>query len=131
MAFTDAERARLLHHLGYPHFKDYGLARGWGHPSAGPASDYVFGALDRVSPEGEQAVRTVLAELECVEREYGKLRSKAAVTKAADVSFDVTAARRMLTADHRRLVQQLSADLGAPINPHSRFAGGPRVRNMP
>jgi hypothetical protein len=127
MAFTDEDKARILHYLGYPHFSNIGLARGFGHPSAGPASDLVYDAFSRLSDQGEQRVRKDLNEIDCLEIEIAKLRGKAAITRTSDISFDMPGARRMLMAELGRLIKQLSLDLGAPPNPYSRYGAGPRV----
>jgi hypothetical protein len=131
VAFSDEEKAKILSALGYPSFDKYGVARGFGHPSAGPYSDLAYGAFDRLSAHGEHQVREDLSEIDCIERELKRLRGKAAISRTSDVTFDVPAARKMLMQDLRRFTKKLADDLGAPISPDSPYSAGPRVRNMP
>lgn len=128
--FTEEEKSRILHALGYPKFSDVGAALGFAHPSANAASDMVYDAFRRLDPHGEQRVREDLAEIECIHCELRKLRPKASITGASETKFDPKAARLMLLGDLRRATETLALDLGAPINPLSP-TGGQRVVNVP
>lgn len=128
MAFTEEEQSKILQYLGYP--KQTGLvsSQSDGYRLTSPSLDYVYAAILRLSPEGEQRVREDLRELACVDAELGKLWSKAAIEGTGDIKFNVRSGRAMLLGERRRLVTKLADDLGAPPNPLSH-ANRPRVTN--
>lgn len=126
--FTEEERSLILHYLGYPKESTQIAAGSLGYRLVNNSLQYLESTFYRLAPEGVQRVREGLRELRCIDEELKKLRSRAAVKNTGDVELDVPGGRRMLLAERRRYVQQLSTDLAAPVNPYAQGAG-PRVTN--
>lgn len=126
--FTEDERSLILHYLGYPKEGLEIAAGSLGYRMVNTSLQYLETTFYRLAPEGVERVREGLRELKCIDEQLAKLRSRAGVVKTGDVEMDVAGGRRMLLAERRRFVTQLSNDLAAPINP-SAAGSGPRVVN--
>ena len=129
MAFTEDERSRILHVLGYPKQNALENSFATGYAISQSATlQYLFDAFRRISAEGEARVREDLAQIQCIDRQLVELRGQAGVTNAGDVTLDPSAGRKHLKRDRLDYVNRLCDDLGVPVNPASRQFG-PQVRN--
>ena len=69
MAFTEDERSRILHVLGYPkqNALENSFATGYAI-SQSSTLQYLFDAFRRLSAEGETRVREDLAQIQCIDK---------------------------------------------------------------
>lgn len=129
MAFTEDERSRIMHVLGYP--KQHALENSFATSYAISMSatlQYLFDAFNRIDQDGQNRVREDLAQIACIDRQLIELRGQAGVTGAGEVKLDAQAGRKHLKQDRLDYVRRLCDDLGVPPNPASAQFGG-RVRN--
>lgn len=128
MAFSEDELSRILQYLGYPKQLATEQSMSNGLRLNSPSLDYLYTALQRLSPEGEARCREDLCQLAQIDGELSKLRSKMALESTGDVKFNAKHGRALLLSERWRMVNQLADDLGAPPNPLSHQRG-PRVVN--
>lgn len=129
MAFSEDDKSRIYHYLGFPkqNALDQGLASGYAISNASNMQ-YLFDALNRISPEGEARVREDLQQLACIDAELIAMRQQAGVKGAGEVQLDATEGRRHLKRDRIDYVRRLGDDLGVQPNPGA-LQYGSRVRN--
>lgn len=113
MALTATEKATIRRHLGYPDVNRL--------PSAS-----LEGALDALSPEGEEVVRDLLTRIAAAEARGDARGATSNIKRAEEVEFFGPAeAAAGLRADLRRLIDQLAATLDVQIRNRSGAGGGP------
>lgn len=116
--FSEDEKSRIYHYLGYPkqNALDQGLSSGYAISNAF-TMQYLFDALNRISPEGETRIREDLAQLQCIDEQLIALRAQAGIEGLGDVKLNARAARLHLRQDRNVYVQRLGDDLGVRPNP--------------
>jgi hypothetical protein len=120
MAFTEHEKARVRHFLGFPSFVSLSQSIQLGYPAASQPLFLLEDAFHRLFPGGEEAVRRDLCECEAIEKQLGDARSrfKASKLDKLEVNHDEPdMLRRELTYWSLRL----ASDLGVAANPYSAF----------
>lgn len=119
MAFTDDEKTRVLHHLGYPDWQSLASSIQLGYPASTQPLFLVRDSFDRLSPGGEQSVRKDLCELEQIERQLSEARSRFKVSRVGEVTIN-TAETSMLRTEYLYWQRRLSDDLGVAPNPYAQ-----------
>lgn len=129
MEFSEDEKSRIQHYLGYPKQTalDDGLSSGYAISNAA-TMQYLFDALKRLSPEGAARVREDLQQLACIDQEIIAMRGYAGVTGAAEMQLDAAKGRTHLKKDRLDYVKRLADDLGVRPNRGAMQFGG-RVSN--
>lgn len=120
MAFSDSEKTRVLHFLGYPDWQSLASSIQLGYPASTQPLFLVRDSFQRLSPEGEQAVRRDLCQCEAIEAQLADARSRMRVTKIGEIEVNAResqALRGELTFWTRRLAD----DLGVFPNPYSQM----------
>lgn len=130
MSFTDREKARVRHFLGYPSWSSQAASIQLGFPSGSQPLFLLEQAFDRILPDGEEAVRKDLCECEDVENQLGSARKR----MRADQLGNLKVARDETDRLRKELIfwtQRLADDLGVVKNPYSSMAyhGMPGGRN--
>lgn len=118
MAFTELEKARIRHHLGYPSFASLAQAIQLGYPAVSQPLFLVDDSFHRVTLEGEDAARRDLCECESIERQMSEARSRYKALELGDLKVN-TEERNMLRNDLVYWRQQLASDLMVVINPNA------------
>lgn len=122
MPLTPFQRASIKRHLGYPLITATETLRSGVRPS-GP-DDLVFAlepALDNIIPEAEQMVMTIVAEIECVERQLSAQRGDLAVLGVGSVQMAGREGMSAVEAEYRKWVQKLSDTLAIPVYRNSAY----------
>lgn len=120
MAFTEHEKARILHHLGYPHWSSLSQSIQLGYPAASQPLYLVEDAFRRLKPGGEESVRRDLCECEAIEKQLSEARSRFKATKLDKLEVN-HAEPDMLRAELRHWSLRLASDLGVVANPYSAY----------
>lgn len=118
MAISAQERGRIRHFLGYPSFASLAASIQLGFPAVSEPLFILDGSFQRLTPEGEEAVRRDLCECESCESQLSKARSRFVATQLDDLKVNPEEPS-MLRRELNYWKQQLSSDLGAPINPNA------------
>lgn len=118
MAFTEFEKARIRHHLGYPSFSSVAQSIQLGYPAVSQPLFLVDDSFIRVTLEGEDAARKDLCECEDIESQLRGARTRFKATQLGDllVNRDEPLQLRQELTYWR---QQLASDLGVVINPNA------------
>lgn len=123
MAFTAQEKARVLHHLGYPSFASLSNGIQLGYPAASQPLFLVEQSFLRLTAGGEEAVRADLCECEETEQQLSTARGRMKVCNVGEVKMNP-----LETAQLRRELHywrtKLADDLGCSFNPHSNAGMG-------
>ena len=124
MAFTEAEKARVRHFLGYPSFASLAQSIQLGYPAVSQPLFLVDDAFHRLTQEGADAVRIDLCECESIERQLSKARTRMQASQIDDLHVNPEEAS-MLRRELTYWTQRLASDMGVPINPNapSQFYG--------
>lgn len=123
MAFTEDEKARIRHHLGYPSWSSLASSINLGIPTGVQPLYLVEQAFERLLPGGEEVVRFDLCQCDAVEAQMGKARSRMAVRSADKVTFANDETEK-LEKSLQRWVQKLASDMGCVVNPYDQSNGG-------
>jgi hypothetical protein len=130
MAFTEAEKSRIRHHLGYLNVGQVATFQ-LGIPSAVQTQFMIEGAFHRVTPAGETEVRRILEELNSYEAQMSDSKELRDVNQVGEIQVRPDAFNQLLREyDHWR--QALGNCLGVPPNPYDfRFTMAGRPLNVP
>lgn len=125
MAFTEKEKARIRHHLGYPSWQHMASAIHLGTPAGVEVLHLLEAAFNKMMPEGEEVIRVDLCNCEDIENQMAGARSRLKTEKVDKVTMnhgELGALRRELELWQRKLAD----DLGCFPNPFdlSHGAGG-------
>lgn len=125
--FTDDEKARIKHFLGYPSWSSMAQSIQLGYPAASQPAFLVDDAFHRLMPGGETAVRKDLCECESIEKQLSEARARLKASEVGKVKMNA-AEREELRRELVYWVSRLASDLGVVENPYSQFhhigAGG-------
>jgi hypothetical protein len=119
VAFTEAEKDRILYHLSYPNWRSLAQSIQLGFPAASQPMFLVFNSFDRMTAEAENTIRRVLCECEEVERQISDARKRLRAKVVGDVEMN-PAERRELYQELRSWTQRLADTLGVVQNPYSQ-----------
>ena len=130
MAFTDDERARIRHHLGYPSFASMSNGIQLGFPAASHPLFLVEQAFNRMMAGGEEAVRRDLCECESIEHQLSAARKRMSAAKIGEMEMNPREAH-MLRGELEYWKNKLADDLGCPRNPYAQenAAGGSGINS--
>lgn len=119
MAFTDQEKARIKHHLGYPDWVALSGSIQLGYPAGAHPLFLVEDAFKRLTAGGEEAVRIDLCNCDDIERQLGEARGRMRAAQIGNlmVNKDEPA---MLRSELAYWKKKLADDLGVPPNPYSQ-----------
>lgn len=123
MAFTEHEKGRVLHHLGYPSFQSLSNGIQLGFPAASQPLFLVEQSFKRLSPAGEASVREDLCQCDDIESQMSSARARLKTTEVGGVKLN----GREIVQLRGELVYwrtKLADDLGCSFNPHSNAAIG-------
>lgn len=123
MAFTDQEKARVLHHLGYPSFQSLSNGLQLGFPAGAQPLFLVEQSFQRLSPGGEDSVREDLCQCEDIERQMMSSRGRMKTTEVGEVKLNPREPMQ-LRQELAYWRTKLADDLGASFNPYSNAAMG-------
>lgn len=121
MAITNHEKARVLHHLGYPSWSSLAASIQLGFPAGSQPLFLVEQAFQRLLPGGEEAVREDLCQCEDTERQLGDARSRFKASELGDLKLNPREAQ-MLRGELQYWRAKLADDLGVVRNPYSQSA---------
>ena len=119
MAFTDEEKTRILHHLGYPDWQSVASSIQLGYPASTQPLFLVRDSFQRLSTGGEYSVRRDLCELESIEKQLSDARSRFKATKLGELHLNEKETR-MLRQEYVFWQRRLSDDLGVAPNPYAQ-----------
>ncbi len=129
MPFTDQEKARVLHHLGYPSFASLSNSIQLGYPAASQPLFLVEQSFARLTPGGEANVREDLCQCEDVQQQLVGARGRMKVCNVGEMKMNPLESAQL----RRELAYwrtKLADDLGCSFNPYSNAAiGGDSIVN--
>lgn len=131
MAFTDQEKARILHYLSYPSWESLSSSIHLGFPAGSQPLFLVEQAFNRLTDGGEGNVRRDLCECEATECQISNARSRMKALQLGDLKVNLDEVN-MLRGELTYWVLRLASDLGVVTNPYSQFeflGGGSGGRN--
>jgi hypothetical protein len=121
MAFTDQEKARIKHHLGYPDWSALSASIQLGFPAGSQPLFLVEQAFPRLTVGGEDSVRLDLCQCEAVENQLGEARGRFKAKRMGELQLnDMEPAQ--LREELVYWQQKLADDLGVVRNPYSQSA---------
>ncbi len=118
MAFTDHEKGRILHFLGYPSWSSLAQSIQLGYPAASQPLFLVEDAFNRMTAEGEFSIKKDLQECECTEAQISEARARLRAATVGKIKLnqeEIGALRDELEWWSARL----ASDLGVAHNPYS------------
>ena len=118
MSFSEQEKGRIRHFLGYPSWSSLSNGIQLGFPAGGQPLFLLEQAFNRLLVPGEDAVRVDLCECEAIEHQLRDGRSRLKAQKLGDLVMnprELEALRAELVYWQRRLAD----DLGVFANPCS------------
>lgn len=118
MGFTDFQKSRIKHFLGYPDWQSLSNGIGLGIPTGYQSMFLVEQSFQRLTAGGEQSVLRDLQELESIECQISDARKRMKATSIGDLKVNREEVAE-LTAELGEWTQRLSNDLGAPVNPYT------------
>lgn len=119
MAFTDQEKARVLHFLGYASWVSLAQSIQLGYPAASQPLFLVEDAFNRITPDGENSIRRDLCELESIERQMSEGRQRLATKKVGEVEFN-QGELGALRSEYLYWQRRLADDFGVVPNPYAQ-----------
>lgn len=133
---SDADRARVRHHLGYLNVEPVSSIA-LGFPSAQQSMFLVDRAMDRLIPEGVSRIIQQLNTLDCIEQQMVESLCRLKAQQLGELkirnSNEEPTEQDLLEREYLRWAKRLADDLGCALNPFSeRFrAGGGQSINLP
>jgi len=121
MAFTDREKARVKHHLGYPDWVALASSIQLGFPAGSQPLFLLEQSFNRLTEGGEEAVKIDLCNCEDIERQLGDARSRFKAKKLGELELNGMEPRQ-LREELTYWRQKLADDLGVVQNPYSQSA---------
>jgi hypothetical protein len=126
--FTDHEKARIRHHLGYPQVSAISTMIG-GVPMAIEPSFMLEGAMDRVMPEAADITREKIATLDTIERQMVGDLELLAVSKIEEITINPDE-MKALRVQYDYWADALANDFRVMRNPYDFRTGGGGVVNV-
>lgn len=126
MSFTEQEKGRVLHHLGYPSFSSLSNGIQLGFPAGAQPLFLVEQSFVRLSDAGEESVRADLCQCEDIEAQLADARSRMKARKLGELEMNA-AESTQLRGELEWWRDRLADDLGCARNPYSNaygFGGG-------
>lgn len=121
MAFTEKEKGRIRHFLGFPSWSSMANGIQLGFPAGSQPLFLLEQAFNRLLPEGEESVRRDLCECESVESQMGDARKRRKASKLGDLTMNATEMQG-LKEDLVFWQQRLGDDLGVVVNPYGSMS---------
>ncbi len=121
MAFTDQEKARIKHHLGYPDWVALSASIQLGFPAGSQPLFLVEQAFQRLTGGGEESVRCDLCECESIEAQMSQSRRRFTAMKLGELVLNQDEPGKLRT-ELTYWRQKLADDLGVVKNPYSQSA---------
>ncbi len=118
MAFTEIEKARIRHHLGYPSFSSLAQSIQLGYPAVSQPLFLVDDSFNRMTLEGEDAARRDLCQCEDIEGQLSNARTRFKATQLGDLVVNREEPLQ-LRQELRYWRETLASDLGVVINPNA------------
>jgi hypothetical protein len=121
MAFTEQEKARVKHHLGYPDWVQLAASMQLGFPAGSQPLFLVEQAFQRLTLGGEESVRCDLCNCEETEGQMATSRGRMKASKLGELHTNRDEPRQL----REELIywrQKLADDLGVVQNPYSQSA---------
>ncbi len=121
MAFTDQEKARVKHHLGYPDWVALSASIQLGFPAGSQPLFLVEQAFQRLTPGGEESVRCDLCNCEDIEAQLADARGRFKAKQLGELHLNAMEPAQL----RQELVywrNKLADDLGVVQNPYSQSA---------
>jgi hypothetical protein len=126
MAFTDAEKVKIRHHMGYLNVGEV-QTFSLGVPAALETQYLIEGAMNRVLEYAEVQVKNIVAKMDIIEEQMTADLELLAVTKVAEIEIDPKEMPK-LRREYRYWQRTLGNLLGIPPNPYDqRFANSMSV----
>jgi len=120
MAFTEREKAGILHHLGYPGFSAMAASVQLGFPSASQPLFLVYSSFDRILPESEQQVRRDLCECEAIENQLSDARKRLRASRIGEITLNGSELEQ-LRGELAFWQKRLADDLSVMPNPYAQM----------
>lgn len=121
MAFTDQEKARVKHHLGYPDWVNLSASIQLGFPAGSQPLFLVEQAFNRLTVGGEESVRCDLCNCEETEAQISQSRRRFAASQLGELHTNRDEPGQ-LRGELKYWRQKLADDLGVVQNPYSQSA---------
>lgn len=118
--FTEGQKDRILHFLGYPNWKSLAQSIQLGFPAASQPLFLVYGAFNKMNPDAVPTILADLCECEGIEQQLRDARSRMKATSLGDMTLN-PAETRMLRGELTYWTRRLSDDLGVVPNPYSQM----------
>lgn len=118
MALNEQEKARIRHFLGHPGISNTGAIH-FGVPSKTEPAWILESNFENILESHEPTIRSILAQLECVEQQIGTARESLETNRVGDIHFRGREALDILWEERIRWTAMLSDAIGAPGSPFS------------
>jgi len=119
MSFTENEKARIFHQLGYANWKQLAQSIQLGYPAASQPFFLVQDSLHRIAPESEPSIRRDLCECEAIESQLSEARSRFKASQLGNLKLNMNETA-MLRNELIFWQTRLADDLGVQKNPYSQ-----------
>jgi hypothetical protein len=121
--FTETQKARIKHFLGYPAWEANANGIQLGIPAGTHALYLVEQSFERLGAGGVASVLSDLKECEEIEKQMGCARQRGRAKRLGDLEPNPDELR-MLRGDLERWASIMANDLGCPLNPYAPNAVG-------
>lgn len=123
MAFSEQEKGRIRHFLGYPSWAALSNGIQLGFPAGGQPLFLLEQAFNRLLPGGEESARVDLCECESIEKQLRSARERMKASKLGELTPNAKEAEQ-LRGELIYWGKRLADDLGVMFNPNSSMAEG-------
>ncbi len=120
MTLLASERARARHFLGYPSIESVAASMHLGVPAVSQPAFVVDAMFDRISVEGEEAVRRDLCQLEDIEAQLGQARGRMKAKAIGELEINPAEAAQ-LRGELVFWTRRLADDLGVVPSPYAQM----------
>jgi hypothetical protein len=121
MAFTEQQKGRVLHHLGYPNWSMLSNGIQLGFPAGAQPLFLVEQAFKLLTPDGEAEVANDICECDAIECQLTDARSRFRALEIGELKLNPHEPRQ-LRQELFWWRNKLSDDLGVAPNPRSMMA---------
>jgi hypothetical protein len=119
--FTEQDKDRVLHFLGYPNWIALSQSIMLGYPAASQPLFLVYDAFMRISQGGAESVLVDLCECESIEAQLRDARTRFKARTVGNIDLNM-AETSMLRDELKYWTKRLADDLGVVVNPYSQMA---------
>jgi hypothetical protein len=120
MLFTDEQKNRILHFLGYPEWKSLAQSIQLGYPAASQPLFLVYDSFVRIAPAAVPTVLADLCECESIEAQLRDARSRMKALRLGELQTNPQETA-MLRKELVFWTRRLADDLGVVANPYSQI----------